>query len=261
MTPTIIKGDDVKIGDNVRINISEYLKIGDRSIIRDNAIIEGRHVEIGKEAVIHEYSHIGGGSCFDWQSHLEIGDFLHLGKFAHINPARKILIGDECGFGDQTKLWGHGAYLSSYEGFPVVFDNTKIGDRVWIPNAWVNPGVTIGDDVVIAAFSLVNTDIPSGCLAGGVPARILKENVYPKELSPSEKRVIINKISYDIQLELLFQDETVIYNYDHGETVFDIKHRRVKGPSNQDTEKIKNQFRRNGIRFKYYSKNGRYVKW
>ena len=261
MTPEIIYGEGVRIGDNVKINVSEYLKIGDRSIILDNAIIEGRYVKIGKEAVIHEYSHIGGGSCFDWQSHLEIGDFLHLGKFGHINPARKIIIGDECGFGDQSKLWGHGAYLSSYEGFPVVFDDTRIGNRVWMPNAWVNPGVTIGSDVVIAAFSLVNSDIPSGCLAGGVPARILKEKVYPKEVSPSEKRSIIDKIAYDIQLNLLFQEDKIVYSHKGSETVFDIKNRRIKGPSNQDTEKIKNQLRRNGIRFKYYSKNGRYVKW
>jgi len=261
MTPKIIKGENVRIGDNVRINVSEYLKIGDRSIILDNAIIEGRYVEIGKEAVIHEHSHIGGGSCFDWQSCLVVGDFLHLGKFAHINPARKIIIGDECGFGDQTKLWGHGAYLSSYEGFPAVFDDIKIGNRVWMPNAWVNPGVTIGDDVVIAAFSLVNRDIPSGCLAGGVPAKILKEGVYPKELSFSEKKSIIDEISYATQIDLLFQDDKVVYVHEYGETVFDIKNRRIKGLSNQYTEQIKNQFRRNGIRFKYYSKHGRYVRW
>ena len=261
MNPTIIKGEDVKIGDNVRINISEYFKIGDRSVILDNAIIEGRHIEIGKEAVIHEHSHIGGGSCFDWQSHLEIGDFFHLGKFAHINPARKIVIGDECGLGDHTKLWGHGSYLSKYEGFPVAFDNITVGNRVWMPNAWVNPGVNIGDDVVIAAFSLVNKDIPSGCLAGGIPARILKENVYPSELSQTEKTDIINQISKDIQTELLLQDDLIIHRHISGETIFDVKNRVIKGPCNLKTEKTKHQLRRYGIRFKYTSKKGRYVTW
>lgn len=261
MKPTIIKGENVKIGKNVRINISEYLEIGDRSIIFDNAIIEGRHVKIGKEAIIHEYSHIGGGSCFDWQSNLVIGDFLHLGKFAHINPARKITIGDECGLGDQTKLWGHGAYLSAYEGFPVKFDNIEIGNRVWIPYAWVNPGVKIGDDVVIASFSLVNKDIPSGCLAGGVPAKIIKKNIYPRELSKSEKKNIIDQISYDIKLKLLYKDDIVIFKNNYIETKFDIKNRIIEGSSNNQTDLIKNQLRRYGIRFRYYSKNGVYQKW
>ena len=130
-----------------------------------------------------------------------------------------------------------------------------------MPNAWINPGVNIGDDVVIAAFSLVNKDIPSGCLAGGVPARVLKENVYPRELSQTEKTDIINQISKDTKIELLFQGDLIIQRHGSGETVFDVKNRVIKGPCNLVTEKIKNQLRRYGIRFKYISTMGRYVAW
>ena len=37
------------------------------------------------------------------------------------------------------------------------------------------PGVTIGDGAVIAAGAVVGMDIPENMVAGGVPAKILKE--------------------------------------------------------------------------------------
>ncbi len=54
----------------------------------------------------------------------------------------------------------------------------KIGNHVWIgSNVTVLKGVEIGDGSIIAAGSLVNKNIPPGVLAGGVPAKILKEGV------------------------------------------------------------------------------------
>ena len=41
-------------------------------------------------------------------------------------------------------------------------------------NSIILKGVTIGDNSVIAAGSIVNRDIPPNCLAGGVPAKIIK---------------------------------------------------------------------------------------
>ena len=51
----------------------------------------------------------------------------------------------------------------------------KVGNNVWIGgNVVVLPGVTIGDNVVIGAGSIVNKDIPSKSVAVGNPCKVIK---------------------------------------------------------------------------------------
>ena len=51
-----------------------------------------------------------------------------------------------------------------------------INDRVWIGiNATICPGVTIGENSIIAAGAVVTKDVPPNVLVGGNPARILRE--------------------------------------------------------------------------------------
>lgn len=50
-----------------------------------------------------------------------------------------------------------------------------IGDNVWIGGSvTILPGVTIGSDTTIGAGSVVTRDIPSGVVAAGNPARVIK---------------------------------------------------------------------------------------
>ena len=51
----------------------------------------------------------------------------------------------------------------------------RIGKNVWIgANATILPGVKIGDGAVIAAGAVVSTDVPADTMAGGVPAKRIK---------------------------------------------------------------------------------------
>jgi acetyltransferase-like isoleucine patch superfamily enzyme len=52
----------------------------------------------------------------------------------------------------------------------------KIGNNVWLGmGVVVLPGITIGDNVIVAANSVVNKDLPSNVIAGGAPCKILKD--------------------------------------------------------------------------------------
>ena len=53
---------------------------------------------------------------------------------------------------------------------------TRIGDNVLIGvHSIVTMGVKIGNNVIIAAGAVVTKNIPDNCIAGGVPARVIKE--------------------------------------------------------------------------------------
>ncbi len=90
-----------------------------------------------------------------------------------------IFIGDDTSVGDRTIITAHANIPSNTrlkQIYPRKIFKTVIGKGVWImPNVTIAPGVTIGDEAVIATGSVVTKDVPPRCLFGGVPARLLKD--------------------------------------------------------------------------------------
>lgn len=92
-----------------------------------------------------------------------------------INCFTHIVIGDDVGIGDNVTIADsdHHSINGKNPTAPII-----IGNHVWIcSNAMICAGVTIGDGAVIAAGAIVRQDVPSHSLVGGVPAKILKENI------------------------------------------------------------------------------------
>src|ERR1035437_4499722 len=139
-------GKNCRIHESVIINVDEgYL--GDNALIFEGVKIEGTRVEIGRECYIDRYAVIGGGSCFDPDAHLRAGDWFHLGAHGQINIARGVRVGHELGCGVESKIFTHGSWIDPFNiGAPVQWGSVEIGDSVWMPNAWVNPGTEIGSN-------------------------------------------------------------------------------------------------------------------
>lgn len=79
-----------------------------------------------------------------------------------------VLVGANCQIGDRN---GHEDRYPQFHPKPVV-----IKDNVWLGmNVVVMRGVTIGENSIIGANSVVTKDIPANSIAAGMPARVLRE--------------------------------------------------------------------------------------
>ena len=265
----IILEDGVEIGDDVEINVTEKLHIKARSIIGKRFIIHGRHIILGEEFWSGHDCEIGGGSCFEKHSSLHIGYWGHFGNYGLINTARPVIIGNEVGLGTRTSLYTHGAYQSIFKGFPVEFGPITIEDNCWLPGATVLPNVTIGKNSVIGVGSVVTKNIPPGSLALGLPAKVVKNNYFPKEFNELETEQAVKKVLAtfieitDSWYPIKYLPPNIeIYNKEKtNPTVFNLKQMTISGQATEASERLRNQLRRYGVRFKYYPENGNYKKW
>ncbi len=94
--------------------------------------------------------------------------------FLDVCPIR---IGDHTQLGPGVHIYTATHPVHPYEraAGPEYGKSITIGNYVWIGGqAVVNPGVTIGDHVVIASGAVVTKDVPENVIVGGNPARIIK---------------------------------------------------------------------------------------
>lgn len=84
-----------------------------------------------------------------------------------------IEIGDDVTMSIRVTVLTHDASTKRTTGYTKL-GAVKIGNRVFVgANATILPGVTIGDDAVIGAGSVVTRDVASGMVVAGVPARTI----------------------------------------------------------------------------------------
>jgi acetyltransferase-like isoleucine patch superfamily enzyme len=245
-----------KIDPSVTIKC-DHIEIGAGAIIRKGAEIYGRRVVIGRQAFIDEYSVIGGGSAHEASAELVAGDFLTVGMFAQLNIGCGLYLGDEVGIGIATRVFTHGAWLSEYDGYPCEFASTHIGSRVWLPYALVMAGATIGDDVVVAAGAVVRGELPSGCFAAGQPATVKKPNAYPRVLRDQERTGILANICREAGCGMVLGCDLITV----GGTLFNCYARRIVGEVTDRSERMRDQLRRHGIRFRYEPTPEGYKPW
>ena len=138
-----------------------------------------------RDAILHELiGNLGDGVEVRPPFRCEYGTPVSIGAGTFINfdcvmlDVTSISIGAACQIATRVQLLtathpiDPGPRRNGWEfGKPIA-----IGDNVWLGvGVIVCPGVTIGDDTVVGAGAVVTRDLPAGVVAGGVPARVLRE--------------------------------------------------------------------------------------
>lgn len=97
---------------------------------------------------------------------LTLGRLTDIGAFTYIQAQNGVTIEDEVQIGSHCAIYS----VSTIDGKagPVLLKrNARVGSH-----CVVMPGVTIGRDAVVGAFSFVAHDVPDGAVAFGVPAKV-----------------------------------------------------------------------------------------
>ena len=104
---------------------------------------------------------------------INIGKYVFLNQNVSITSRKNIIIGNHTTIGNNVVIvdHDHNKYVDGY-----IEKAIKIGNSVWIgANCTILKGVTIGDNSIIAAGSVVVYDVPANVIVAGVPATFLKE--------------------------------------------------------------------------------------
>lgn len=114
----------------------------------------------------------------DYGYNIEVGEQFYINHncvildCAKVTFGNNVLIGPNCGFYTAIHPLNAEERNTLYETAKPI----KVGNNVWFGgNVTVLPGVTIGDNSVIGAGSVVTKDIPSGVIAFGNPCKPVKE--------------------------------------------------------------------------------------
>ena len=99
---------------------------------------------------------------------LKLGNKTDIGAFTYINAKYGVIIDDDVQIGSHCSVYTVST-IDSTSGKVVLKNNCKLGSH-----STVLPGVTIGENSIIGAHSLVNSNIPPNVIAVGVPAKVIK---------------------------------------------------------------------------------------
>ena len=114
---------------------------------------------------------------FDYGIHTKFGKNCYFNYGCTILDVNRVTFGDFCMLGPNVSIYT-ATHPTDYEmrnAGPELGWDVKIGNCCWIGgSAVICPGVTIGDNVVVASGAVVTKDVPSNVVVAGNPAKIIK---------------------------------------------------------------------------------------
>jgi acetyltransferase-like isoleucine patch superfamily enzyme len=113
--------------------------------------------------------------------YINIGKFTCIGKNVYINHLCSFLdmgtitIGDNVLIGPKVNILSEEHPVDPVERKSLMVRPVVIKSGSWIgAGATILPGVTVGENSVVAAGAVVNKDVPDNTIVGGIPAKVIK---------------------------------------------------------------------------------------
>lgn len=130
----------------------------------------------------NSYIYPGCQLIFQHPGNITIGNQTFLNRNVHVYAEQgKVTIGNRCLIGFNTSI-STATHTPSYrfeDRVNPIYKEVSIGNNVWIgSNVCIIGGVTIGDNSIISAGSLVHKNIPKNSMYGGNPARFIRNIRY-----------------------------------------------------------------------------------
>lgn len=123
----------------------------------------------------------------------DIGSNIQVGENFFMNQNGVLLDCGKITFGDNAFIGPNCSFYTTVHPIDAARRNSgeesakpiHIGDNVWLGGGvTVMPGVTIGNNTVIAGGSVVTKDIPANVVAGGYPCKVIREITEEDKIRP-----------------------------------------------------------------------------
>ncbi len=174
----------------------QFFGKNNRVVLHENANLKNTFIEFkGDNATfsIGDRAGIFGTFRLGYNCHIAIGDSVTSTNAVYVTCAEKtrITIGNDCMFATNNQIRtddSHAIYDVNTGKRVNPSKNIVIGNHVWIAyGATILGGSEIGGGSVIGAYSLVKKPIPNNCVAAGVPAKVIKTDIF------WERPLLLNK--------------------------------------------------------------------
>lgn len=103
-----------------------------------------------------------------YHENLKLSKNTDIGAFTYINAKYGVEIEENVQIGSHCSIYSWST-IDNKKGKIVIKKNACIGSHCIIM-----PGITVGENSIIGAFSFINKNIPSNVVAFGIPANIVK---------------------------------------------------------------------------------------
>lgn len=117
----------------------------------------------------------------DFGKNIQVGKNVFINGGCHFQDQGGITLGDDCLIGHNVVFATLNHFIEPSERASLRPAPIVLGKKVWVgSSSTILQGVTIGDNAIIAAGSVVTKDVPANAIVGGVPARLIRY-ITPKE--------------------------------------------------------------------------------